>query len=323
MTVIEEIKLKYSQYPGFIDKKIKEWISIHPDDNLNELRKIFLEPGNTKNFEIMSCYHCNEKCVHCFNENETIQMPLLKDLYKLIDTIREENVVCIIGGEPTLRDDLPELLQYIKNKQKIINLSTNGLRLSDDVFLNKIIPFIDIISFPIHSSNFDIFDAITQVKNSGYKSIEVFKKLISLDELMIITQTVINKLNYRSLLETFDMIQNISNVRMTLTFPHPVGNAHSNNVVPKYSEIKEYISKVLSKYGHLINTRDIPRCYLYPYQDIVINLDNDHCGTVDYTQTRTKVPECKECVFNNECIGISKRYSELYSNIDLFPIKGL
>ena len=323
MSVVDEIKAKYFYYPiGFIDKKIEEWKFRHPGEDLEGLRK-YLKPGS-QGFEIKPCFICNEKCIHCFNgeDERRVKTPTLEELYRHLDTMTTEESVCVIGGEPTMRDDLAEILKYIKAKGKQTNLHTNGLRLADEKYLEKLIPYIDIITFPIHSSDYDVFDSITRVKGSAEKSITVFKKLVQIDGIIVGTQTVINQLNYKTLLETFDMIQNISIVRMMLTFPHPVGAAYTTSVTPRYSEIKSYVQTVLKKYSPLVDTRDIPRCYLHPYQTEVAILDSDHCTTTknetDYQ--RVKSPECKTCIFNNECIGVWREYGELYSDLDLNPV---
>jgi MoaA/NifB/PqqE/SkfB family radical SAM enzyme len=308
--------------------KIKELKPQHPREISEKLRAHFTNNKVTKNFEVIACYECNERCIHCFNsEDDRRNRALgLEELYKHIDKMTTEELVCVIGGEPTMRADLADVLKYIKEKGKLVNLNTNGIRLGNEEYLEKLIPYIDVIVFPIHSSNYDVFDSITQVKGSAEKTIPVFKKLVQIDKILVITQTVINQLNYKTLLDTFDMIQDISpGIRMTLTFPRSIGAAFSTDVVPKYSKVKEYVQSVLKKYACLTLTRDIPRCYLYPYQDMIVNIDGDHCNVGEWEkdhsrQSRIKTTNCKNCVFNDECLGVWREYGELYPDPDLVPI---
>lgn len=71
---------------------------------------------------------CNLRCAHCTWVNKVARdLPL--DRWKdVIDTIHKRGcfVVYIEGGEPTLRDDLEEIVRYIKKKGMVCVLFTNG-----------------------------------------------------------------------------------------------------------------------------------------------------------------------------------------------------
>ena len=77
---------------------------------------------------------CNLHCRFCFADGEMPE-PTLAELKRAVDDIfsRGKPTIQLSGGEPTLRNDLPELIQYIKlHGGKYIQLNTNGLRLADD-----------------------------------------------------------------------------------------------------------------------------------------------------------------------------------------------
>lgn len=76
---------------------------------------------------------CNAKCAMCFyaREMDKKQPDLSFDeIKKLSETAGPFNRLWISGGEPTLRDDLPEILElfYKNNHIKDVNIPTNGLR---------------------------------------------------------------------------------------------------------------------------------------------------------------------------------------------------
>jgi MoaA/NifB/PqqE/SkfB family radical SAM enzyme len=292
-------------------------------------------------FTLRVGFSCNNACIHCFVEKKKSVSDLTEENLKAtIDTIKKGMVVCFTGGEPTVRDDFLRLLQYSKSKGFANAVQTNGVKFSDTIYFKTIEPYLDSVTLPIHSSDMDIFDKITQKPGSGVKTIAGLKNIVnSRIRYNSNIQIVINQLNYKTLLDTFDMIQDISpGMRMTLTFPHPIGAAHSIDVVPRYSEVKDYIQPVLNKYGRLMHTHYIPRCYLYPYQDMVANVDLHDNGSVrkpgtDYTekwenidygvlirQSRIKTTDCKKCIFDKDCIGVWKEYGELYSEPDLVPV---
>lgn len=99
-------------------------------------------PTNLLRIEYMLGNLCNHKCSYCFpGSNEgTYPWPdinlVKKNLSHLLDHYKQNGKdkfqFYIIGGEPTLWKDLPELCFFLKEKyNSIINISTNGSRKLD------------------------------------------------------------------------------------------------------------------------------------------------------------------------------------------------
>lgn len=81
---------------------------------------------------------CNLHCRFCFaNGGECEKEPTLDELMLAVACIMEMGslpTLQLSGGEPTLRDDLPELVRYAKSIGcPYVQLNTNGIRLADDV----------------------------------------------------------------------------------------------------------------------------------------------------------------------------------------------
>ena len=77
---------------------------------------------------------CNLRCRFCFADGEAPE-PDMAQLKAAVDKILERGQVLIqlSGGEPSLRDDLPELIRYIKSRGvRYVQLNSNGLRLACD-----------------------------------------------------------------------------------------------------------------------------------------------------------------------------------------------
>ncbi len=80
-------------------------------------------------------WHCNQNCLHCYaagqvhSEEEELSTGEWK---KIIDKCRSECIpqVTFTGGEPTMREDLPELIEY--SKWFVTRLNTNGIRLTKE-----------------------------------------------------------------------------------------------------------------------------------------------------------------------------------------------
>lgn len=80
---------------------------------------------------------CNLSCTFCFaNGGRPEDDPSLAELKEAIrDIIRQcgHPLLQLSGGEPTLRDDLPELISFAKEAGcSYVQLNTNGIRLAED-----------------------------------------------------------------------------------------------------------------------------------------------------------------------------------------------
>ena len=77
---------------------------------------------------------CNLNCRFCFADGDRPEKSL-EELKRDVDGIftHGKPTVQLSGGEPTLRDDLPELVAYIKERGgRYVQLNSNGLRLAHD-----------------------------------------------------------------------------------------------------------------------------------------------------------------------------------------------
>jgi radical SAM protein with 4Fe4S-binding SPASM domain len=82
-------------------------------------------------------YRCNIHCTHCYNQRrESVELET-GDWKKIIKSLWDNGIphVDFTGGEPTLREDLPELIAYAEDLGIITGLLTNGVRLADDQFV--------------------------------------------------------------------------------------------------------------------------------------------------------------------------------------------
>lgn len=78
---------------------------------------------------------CNLNCRHCFADNHQGEDPSLDQVKAWLRdlTVPGKTLVQLSGGEPTVRDDLPEIVSYAKEVGcKYVQLNSNGLRLAED-----------------------------------------------------------------------------------------------------------------------------------------------------------------------------------------------
>ncbi len=292
-------------------------------------------------FDLKVGYSCNNDCVHCVIAGKRSISDLTTEKIKLIIRKRpKQDSIGFTGGEVTIREDFFDIVKYAKKRGHLVSLQTNGTRFADWSFAKEASKHIDGILIAIHSACSEIHDKVVQNSGMHAKTIQGFKNIVKLN-IPHRSQTVISKINADYLEETFDYIQSISaGTRMSLTYPHPNGNAYSKSVVPRYSDIRTCIQRVLKKYASLLTIEAIPICYLYPYQDQVVNVDEELINHIsikgfdsslgpdlieDYSarlmKEKRKGQRCRNCIFDSRCPGVWKEYVEFYGdNFDLFPV---
>ena len=131
-------------------------------------------PGNCgicPEHEIGSCCvllevtgRCNLRCRFCFADGGSCQKD--RDIQDLKADIRDIVSQCghpllqLSGGEPTLRDDLPELVAYAKQAGcSYVQVNTNGIRLAEDPSYVKSLADagLDIVFLQFDGTNDDIY----------------------------------------------------------------------------------------------------------------------------------------------------------------------
>ena len=80
-------------------------------------------------------WHCNQKCIHCYAAGQMLsdEEELSTETWKkILDKCRAAGIpqVTFTGGEPTMREDLFELIHYAR--WFISRLNTNGIKLTPD-----------------------------------------------------------------------------------------------------------------------------------------------------------------------------------------------
>jgi radical SAM protein with 4Fe4S-binding SPASM domain len=140
------------------DEDIAETEIVAVDENLSRhlLAGGFFEHTDTQPTARSAYLHvtqrCNLSCVGCYSFDDyrnTLPDPTYEQLTKAISGLAKVGVKSLVisGGEPFLREDLPELLDYAKTVEGIetINVATNGTKLSRES-LERLAPIVSRIS---------------------------------------------------------------------------------------------------------------------------------------------------------------------------------
>jgi radical SAM protein with 4Fe4S-binding SPASM domain len=157
-------------------------------------------------------YQCNNRCLHCYTggPRETPELTT-REWYQVIDTLYSLGIPQLVftGGEPTLREDLPQLIQYAEDKGLVTGVITNGRRLKDREYVETLVDAgIDHIQITLESFNEKVHDKITGVDGSWQETVQGLKNAIA-TPIYTLTNTTLNQYNADDILETIKFIHDL------------------------------------------------------------------------------------------------------------------
>lgn len=89
--------------------------------------RIFKKPYPlTVSFNIT--YRCNLQCAYCEYRKQKVDELSTTDIYHIIDQLHTMGTkfITLTGGEPLIREDIQQIIQYCKNKKFSVTLNSNG-----------------------------------------------------------------------------------------------------------------------------------------------------------------------------------------------------
>ncbi len=154
-------------------------------------------------------YRCNNDCLHCYNARER-SFPEMdsKSWQNILDKIWDLGIphVVFTGGEPTLRNDLPELIAYAEMKGIITGLNTNGRRLSDPVYTKSLIDAgLDHVQITLESHDPVIHDQMVNCHGAWNQTVRGIQEVLK-NNIYIMTNTTMLRTNYQTMEQTLTFL---------------------------------------------------------------------------------------------------------------------
>ncbi len=106
-------------------------------------------------------YRCNIDCAHCYNQRREAPELSTGQWREAMRILWRHGVphFAFTGGEPTLRDDLAELVAFAEDLGAITGLLTNGVRLADSGLANRLREAgLDYVQVTLESARADVHD---------------------------------------------------------------------------------------------------------------------------------------------------------------------
>ncbi len=277
---------------------------------------------------------CNSNCIYCYllerkgSDDHSIRYfkSMLLDL-----SHRGIRNVDFTGGEPTLYRQLPELIAYASHLgYQNRTLVTNGRMLSYREYLERLKSSgLNRAVVSLDGHNAKTAEAITRSPGSFAQTQKAFRNLKKLGITTGAT-VVINKLNYRHIgavmKKAIDLKADFLNIQFML--PHVLdrkvsSRRLSSSIIPKYSEVRPYITKALKEHeaGIKTNIHFIPFCQLKGFERFLdMEAQKDDRYALNYRGFGYNIGEhlkkgaikgecCKNCRYNKRCIGFFISYA--------------
>lgn len=112
-------------------------------------------------------WNCNQQCIHCYAAGQELSEEAeltTKDWKRIIDSCKRNKIpqITFTGGEPTMREDLLELIDY--SRWFVTRLNTNGIKLTEE-FCKKLYDCsLDSVQITFYSKNEDIHNQLVGAK---------------------------------------------------------------------------------------------------------------------------------------------------------------
>ncbi|MFN2234829.1 MAG: PqqD family peptide modification chaperone [Anaerolineales bacterium] len=167
------------------------------------------KPTAPYRMDLALTYRCNNDCGHCYNARPRDYPELTTFEWKrVIDRVWELGIPHIVftGGEPTLRQDLPELIAHAESNGQITGLNTNARRLSDRNFVQAMVAAgLDHVQITVESHDSIIHDHMVGKQGAWKQTIQGLRNVLQ-TPLYVMTNTTMLQTNSPYLDETLTFL---------------------------------------------------------------------------------------------------------------------
>ena len=166
-------------------------------------------PSAPYRMDLALTYRCNNDCSHCYNDRARAHNELSTNEWKnVLNQLWDVGIPHIVftGGEPTLRKDLPDLIEHAESLGQITGINTNGRMLKDASFVKKLVQAgLDHAQITLESHREEIHDQIVNHPDSWKETTAGIRNALE-QKLFVMTNTTLLQSNSPYLGETLDFL---------------------------------------------------------------------------------------------------------------------
>jgi len=233
-------------------------------------------------------YRCNLECPKCYVGDRKVDRELsFSEWVKVFEILWKAGIpqVVFTGGEPTMRDDIVELVSQAD--EFVTGLVTNGTRLFELAQALKDAS-LDYAQVTVESFDAKIHDGITCSQGSHAKTVAGIRKALSLG-MQIVTNTTLTKTNAASFTETIRWLHGLgiknSACNTLICSGHGVEHKKENGLDDE--ALKEVLAAGCQTAGELGVTLQwySPTCYNQGTNPVELGLGIKTCSAAAHNMT--------------------------------------
>ncbi len=238
--------------------------------------------------EIALTYRCQNRCFFCYAsapergrrvpEMTTAEVAVVLD--KIVDQAHVPSV-SFTGGEPTLRDDLPQLVAHARRRGLRVNLITNGLRCADPGYVARLVEAgLNSAQVSLEAGDAATHDAVVANPGAFERTLQGVRNLRAAG-IHTHTNTTINTRNVDALPRLIDLLADLGQEYLSMNMVIRTGGAVGVQDIG-YGEIGEIVLR-LKAHANARGLRfvwysPLPYCLLNPIEH---DLGSQSCSAAD------------------------------------------
>jgi AdoMet-dependent heme synthase len=135
---------------------------------VQELNEKALSLGVPLSIHLDVTYRCNERCEHCYLEHDDRGEMTFAEIRGLLDQLANAGVffLTLSGGEPLVRKDCFEIIEYARTLQFNVKLKTNAILIREREAAQLKALGVEQIQISVYSHRAEVHDTITKVRGS-------------------------------------------------------------------------------------------------------------------------------------------------------------
>jgi radical SAM protein with 4Fe4S-binding SPASM domain len=202
--------------------------------------------------EIALTYRCNLSCRFCYascgcKKADDAREMSTEEVKQVLEMIRFEAMVPSVsftGGEPTLRDDLPEIIRFAKSLGMWTNLISNGTLITGETARALKDAGLDSSQVSVEAGDKSLHDKIVRKSGAFDAAVSGVRNLMEA-KIRTHTNTTVSALNKEHLVSVLDRVKSLGLERLSMNMLMPAGSAlDGDDVIVTYEEIGGIVLKV-------------------------------------------------------------------------------
>ncbi|MEE2780413.1 MAG: GNAT family N-acetyltransferase [Myxococcota bacterium] len=279
---------------------------------------------------------CNFGCGFCYRE-PWVPDHSTNEAKAEIDVVArlKHSGIALSGGEPTLREDLPELVAYARSRGiRDIQLHTNGWKLIEPGYADELkAAGLTSAMVSLHASTPDVFARVTSTREEYFeRTLEAIDRCRE-SGIHTLLSHVVNEYNYRGLPDWVRFIaKRLPGIEVFFFFVYPsVKGQDHQDMYPRLSEVEPYwyeALRLVDELGIHINVDNLagfPMCFMKGFEHhskfFVSRQAEEEIGAEadDHTLKRPEMrhgPGCAGCRWEDVCPGFWIEYMDRFGDAE-------